>query len=160
MVGKASRPFLSSVVAVVLASALQPRLGSAQISVEDTSPWLTEVGFVGINAVLGGVTAGVTSLIRGNSFSDAFTAGALGGTMSYAGKRVAASRFYGAGLIGRQELKIICCVGRPGSHQAMRHFRRRNAGYLGQRASDQRTRNANAKLAQDQLMPDQPLPRR
>jgi hypothetical protein len=102
MVGKASRPFLSSVVAVVLASALQPRLGSAQISVEDTSPWLTEVGFVGINAVLGGVTAGVTSLIRGNSFSDAFTAGALGGTMSYAGKRVAASRFYGAGLIGRQ----------------------------------------------------------
>jgi len=64
--------------------------------------WSSELQVVGVNAALGGLTAGVVSKARGGSFFGAFGRGVLGGAGVYAGKRVAAARFAGAGLLGRQ----------------------------------------------------------
>lgn len=64
--------------------------------------WSGEIASLGANVLLGALTAGVQQRIRGGSFAAAFTRGALGGSLMYAGKRLAAERFSGAGLIGRQ----------------------------------------------------------
>lgn len=64
--------------------------------------WVGDAAAVGVNAFLGGLTAGVVQELRGGSFSDGFTRGALGGVVVYGGKRVAVQRFGGAGLLGRQ----------------------------------------------------------
>ncbi len=61
-----------------------------------------EAAFLGANTLLGGLTAGLLQAIRGGSFSDGFTGGALGGAIVYAGKRVSVGRFAGAGLLGRE----------------------------------------------------------
>ena len=61
-----------------------------------------EVAVLALNAALGGVTAGLWQELSGGSFRDGFTGGALGGTVAYAGKRLAAESFPGAGLLGRQ----------------------------------------------------------
>lgn len=58
--------------------------------------------YLSVNAVLGGLTAGVTSLARGGAFFQPFVHGVLGGAASYAGKRLSGSAFWGAGLMGRQ----------------------------------------------------------
>ena len=63
---------------------------------------LGDVTFLGANTLLGGLTAGILQAVRGGSFSDGFTRGALGGAIVYGGKRLGAARFDGAGLIGRQ----------------------------------------------------------
>ena len=59
-----------------------------------------------INSILGGVSAGVVRIVKGDPFSDAFSdgffRGALGGGITYAGKVVASRSFSGAGLLGRQ----------------------------------------------------------
>ena len=55
-----------------------------------------------VNALLGGVTSAALRFVRGEPAWDAFWQGALGGSLTYAGKRVAVERFYGAGLVGRQ----------------------------------------------------------
>ena len=64
------------------------------------------VAMVGINSLLGGISAGVLRLARGDHISDAFLdgflRGAAGGAVSYGGKGVAAQEFWGAGLLGRQ----------------------------------------------------------
>jgi hypothetical protein len=57
---------------------------------------------VGINALLGGVTAAATRIVRGEPVGDAFWNGAIGGGLIYAGKRVAVEDFGGAGLLGRE----------------------------------------------------------
>lgn len=67
----------------------------------DTPRWVGEFTALSANALLGGLTAGTTRLLRGGSFRDGFVDGLLGGSAVYAGKRVAAERFDGAGLIGR-----------------------------------------------------------
>ena len=54
------------------------------------------------NAALGGLTAGVLRRVRGGSFREGFWAGAAGGALVYAGKRVAVQRWDGAGLLGRE----------------------------------------------------------
>ncbi len=64
--------------------------------------WSGEIASLGANALLGALTAGVQYELRGGSFADAFTRGALGGSLMYAGKRIAVERLSGAGLIGRQ----------------------------------------------------------
>jgi hypothetical protein len=51
---------------------------------------------------MGGLTAGITSRLRGGSFRQAFLDGMIGGGAIYAGKRIAAERFAGAGLLGRE----------------------------------------------------------
>jgi hypothetical protein len=64
------------------------------------------VAIFAVNAVIGGITAGIFRLAHGDAFkqamTDGFLRGALGGGLAYAGKRVAASRFDGAGFLGRE----------------------------------------------------------
>lgn len=62
---------------------------------------LGEVAFLGINALVGGLTAGVWQELSEGSFEEGFAGGALGGSVAYAGKRIAAESFPGAGLLGR-----------------------------------------------------------
>lgn len=63
--------------------------------------WVDDMGFAAGNAVLGGLAAGIVRLLQGGDFSEAFVQGALGGAVGYGGKRLAAERFDGAGLLGR-----------------------------------------------------------
>ncbi|MGQ0813852.1 MAG: hypothetical protein ACT4O1_05245 [Gemmatimonadota bacterium] len=77
--------------------------------------WVGQFTTLSANAVLGGVTAGLFQELRGGSFKDGFTRGALGGVVIYAGKRVAAERFYGAGLIGREVAAVGASVVRNAS---------------------------------------------
>ncbi|MGD8278301.1 MAG: hypothetical protein PVH00_09765 [Gemmatimonadota bacterium] len=91
---------------------LGPALASGQCSEGTTSGdvicvfssprWAGEFAALSANGLLGGLTAGLTQRFRGGSFQDGFMRGLLGGAVSWAGKRVAAERFDGAGLIGRQ----------------------------------------------------------
>lgn len=64
--------------------------------------WVGDVTFVAVNALVGGLTAGLTQRVRGGDFLDAFVGGAGGGAVAYAGRRLAVQRFDGAGLAGRQ----------------------------------------------------------
>lgn len=63
---------------------------------------LGEAAVLGVNALVGGLTAGLWQELSGGSFDDGFAAGALGGSVAYAGKRVASETFAGAGFLGRQ----------------------------------------------------------
>lgn len=64
--------------------------------------WLGDVTFVATNALTAGVTAGIVRWVRGGEFHEGFAGGAAGGVLAYAGRRVGAARFDGAGLLGRQ----------------------------------------------------------
>lgn len=64
--------------------------------------WAGEVASLGVNSLLGAVSAGVQQELRGGSFRDGFARGAVGGSVIYVAKRVAAGQFDGAGLIGRE----------------------------------------------------------
>lgn len=64
--------------------------------------WAAQAGILGLNALFGGVSAGLMQELRGGSFRDGFTRGALGGSFAYFGKRIAGQRFDGAGFIGRE----------------------------------------------------------
>jgi hypothetical protein len=54
------------------------------------------------NVLLGALTGGISQKLRGRSFEDGFTRGALGGLIMYGGKRITAKRFDGAGVLGRE----------------------------------------------------------
>ena len=80
-----------------------------------TAPrWAGQLTALSANVLLGGVTAGLWQELRGGSFKDGFARGALGGSISYAGKRISARRFDGAGLLGRE----IAAVGASVVHNA------------------------------------------
>lgn len=70
------------------------------------SSWAEEFASFGVNTLLGALTAGVTSAWEGRDFSNAFVGGALGGAISYGGKRIAVERFDGAGFAGRQIVAV------------------------------------------------------
>lgn len=76
---------------------------------------LGEVAFLGLNALIGGVTAGVWRELGDATFQDGFAAGALGGSVVYAGKRLAAESFPGAGLLGRDVAAVGSSVVRNAS---------------------------------------------
>jgi hypothetical protein len=80
-----------------------------------TPPWVGQFTVLSANAVLGGLTAGILQELRGGSFKDGFARGALGGSVVYAGKRIAASRFDGAGLTGREVAAVGASVVRNAS---------------------------------------------
>lgn len=67
------------------------------------------------NATLGALTGGVVQALRSGSFKDGFTRGALGGSVVYAGKRIAARRFDGAGLVGREVAAVGASIVRNAS---------------------------------------------
>lgn len=64
--------------------------------------WEREARLLGVNAAIGGITAGLLQKLRGGDFSDAFLKGALGGGVTYGAKKVAAQHFDGAGFLARQ----------------------------------------------------------
>lgn len=61
----------------------------------------TEFVVIGANAVVGGLTSGLTALARGEPFLRSFSGGLAGGSVHYLGKRIAVGRAPGAGLSGR-----------------------------------------------------------
>jgi hypothetical protein len=64
--------------------------------------WQGDATLLGANALLGGITAGVWSALRGESFGRAFITGAGGGALGYAGRRVSVLDWQGAGVVGRE----------------------------------------------------------
>jgi hypothetical protein len=60
------------------------------------------VSDVAVNAAIGGVVAGVRSLLRGGSVLRPVALGALGGGVQGVGRQVAASRISGSGFVGRE----------------------------------------------------------
>ena len=72
----------------------------------DTPRWVGEARVLGINAAIGGLTAGVVRHARGESFWRGFLGGAVGGGISYGGKRISGERFRGAGFLGRETAAV------------------------------------------------------
>lgn len=64
--------------------------------------WMGQFTSLSANAALGALTGGIIQELKGGSFKDGFVRGALGGSIVYVGKRVAAERFTGAGFAGRE----------------------------------------------------------
>lgn len=65
--------------------------------------WTEGVGYAAANAVISGVIAGLFRTVSDDgSFREGFAVGATGGVVTYGGKLLAARRFDGAGLLGRQ----------------------------------------------------------
>jgi hypothetical protein len=62
----------------------------------------TDLRIAGANMALGGVGAAIVAGLSGEAVGPAFLKGAAGGAVVYTGKRIAAERWYGAGLVGRQ----------------------------------------------------------
>ena len=81
------------------AQILEPVPGS-----EWRSSWGGELSTLGINALVGGITAAVPQLRRGGrgDLVGRFARGALGGSVGYAGKRLTVERWNGAGFLGRE----------------------------------------------------------
>jgi hypothetical protein len=77
--------------------------------------WAGQLTALTTNVVFGGLTAGVIQELRGGSFKDGFTRGALGGGITYVGKRVSAERFAGAGFMGREIAAVGSAVVRNAS---------------------------------------------
>lgn len=71
-------------------------------STTSASEWAGGVALVSVNALIGGLSAGVSQAIRGGSFQDGFTRGAAGGAVAFGGRWVAVENFPGAGFLGRQ----------------------------------------------------------
>lgn len=61
-----------------------------------------EAAVWGANAALGGLSAAIAALVRGDPLGPAVLRGASGGTLVYAGKRIAVQDVFGMGLLGRQ----------------------------------------------------------
>jgi hypothetical protein len=94
---------------VLIATALRPAAATAQrIYAPEEERWLNagwkeDVAFAAANGLLSGVVSGLLAkLAHDRSFAEGFRGGATGGVVTYAGKRLAAERFWGAGLLGRQ----------------------------------------------------------
>lgn len=86
------------------------RCASPEHGAPHAGRWSGELQVAGVNALLGGVTAGLRSEARGGSFGRAFARGAAGGAGVYAGKRLATARFATAGLLGRQVAAVAASV--------------------------------------------------
>jgi hypothetical protein len=81
--------------------------GTPALEAQATPRWrpdagVGEVTFLGANTLIGALAGGIFQTLRGGSFSDGFTRGALGGAVVYAGKRLSGERFSGAGFLGRE----------------------------------------------------------
>jgi len=91
------------VVVLLLLVSAQTVVAQENPPAEPPAPgWTTQLATLGANSLLSGVSAGLMQYLRGGSFQDGFTRGAMGGALIYTGKRIAVERFDGAGLIGRE----------------------------------------------------------
>ncbi len=104
-------PLALAVLAVLplLVAWASPAPASAQAPLDPVAPppgWATDAGLAGANALVGGTLVSLARWVRGDPFTTAFregfAGGALAGVGAYGGKRLAAERFPGAGLLGRQ----------------------------------------------------------
>lgn len=91
---------------LVLALGLAALARPAHAQSGENPGWTGEFAVFSGNVLLGGIAAGVAQKARGGSFSDGFTRGAGAGAGVYAGKRIAAARWPGAGLVGRQVASV------------------------------------------------------
>jgi hypothetical protein len=98
-----ARAVLSLAAAVALVAGLASPVAGQTEEGEWTAPrWTGDLTFLGVNALTGGLTGGLLQRLEGGSFRDGFTRGTLGGAVAYAGRRVSADRYFGAGFLGRQ----------------------------------------------------------
>jgi hypothetical protein len=100
---------------LVLALLLSPPAAAAQEGGFRAPSWVGETTFLGLDALTGGLTAGVVQRLKGGSFRDGFARGSLGGAVSYAGRRLAVSSFAGAGLAGRELSAVGASITRNAS---------------------------------------------
>lgn len=78
-------------------SAAAQGVGSPQIEAHPN-----DLALAALNAALGGVAAGILRAATHRGFAHGFVGGAFGGAVSYAGRRISAEEFAGAGLMGRE----------------------------------------------------------
>lgn len=108
--GGRPRPALTAAVAALLivpvgAAAQSPGLVDGQTG--PSGGWTEDVVYTAANALLSGVVAGLFRAFSDDgSFGEGFRAGAAGGVVTYGGKLLAAQRFGGAGLLGRQVASV------------------------------------------------------
>lgn len=112
------------VLATLLAGA-GPATAQRQEPPLDVPTWVGDAADLGVNALLGGLTAGVAQKARGGSFQDGFTRGMAGGAVVYWGKRLAVQNFAASGLVGREVAAVGASVvrnaadGRPSLQRVM-----------------------------------------
>lgn len=106
--GPARRLGMATLLVALGAGTAAPAAAQRPV-VPDTLPivggaphWAGEFAILSANALLSGVTAGIVQELRGGSFRDGFMRALPGGAAIYLGKRAAAERFDGAGLLGRE----------------------------------------------------------
>lgn len=87
-----------------------PRSLASQEDTASAPRWVRHFASASANMLLSGFTAGVIQEIKGGSFRDGFTRGALGGLIIYGGKRIAVDLAPGAGLIGREVAAVGASV--------------------------------------------------
>ena len=114
--GRLLRPS-GAVFALALALALPASAQSRPYSDQElewrNAGWVDDVYFTATNALVSGVATAVVAALRDDvPVGRAFLTGAVGGVAVYAGKRLAASRFDGAGFVGRQVAAVGTSVGR------------------------------------------------
>ena len=86
---------------VLTVGATVPRTIAAQQPLANQTP-TRDLQYIGTNMLVGGVMAGVASAIRGRPVVKGFAQGALGGAVSYLGKRATSEDIPAAGILGRQ----------------------------------------------------------
>jgi hypothetical protein len=62
----------------------------------------SQLQLLGANVLLGGVSAGIVALLRGEPWTGSVLKGVAGGAVVYGGKRIVVERWPGAGILGRQ----------------------------------------------------------
>lgn len=111
---RASGPLLLALLAALALPVASP--APAQTLHDHEERWASdavgEAAFLGINALVGGLTAGVWRQFSGGSFEEGFAGGVLGGSVVYAGKRIAAEPFPGAGFLDRDVAAVGSSVAR------------------------------------------------
>jgi hypothetical protein len=89
-------------VLLIFTSTYPCQLAGQERSNANTPRWTGHFTTASANVLLSALTAGITQELKGGSFRDGFTRGALGGLVIYGGKRIAVENFSGAGFIGRE----------------------------------------------------------
>lgn len=73
-----------------------------QPDTEHVPSWASDLGVGSANALAGALTAAVLAWVNDQDVPRAFLRGAVGGTVVFAGKRLAVEPFDGAGFLGRE----------------------------------------------------------
>jgi hypothetical protein len=98
-------------IPVALAASLlaSPQPAAAQTTTashDDGTLWEGQLAVLSINALAGGLTAGIAAWIRGGDVRAAFAGGAAGGSVAFLGKHLVGSHPHSGGLIGRQVAQV------------------------------------------------------